>query len=144
MRWLFSWYPQKTNNWNLKITPKREHHLKQTCIFWGSKMGRVLPPLQLPFLPMNFRESIGRFSSAPYLEVMVDVKRPSIDKTLIEFDQPNSQAQAFGGGGLGRPWKMRIRSPNWTLWKWAFNWAVLKGHDWNVFVFIVLVGKNSC
>jgi len=50
---------------------------------------------------MNFRESIGRFSSAPYLEVMVDVKRPSIDKTLIEFDQPNSQAQAFGGGGFG-------------------------------------------
>lgn len=34
--------------------------------------------------------------------------------------------------------------PKRTLWKWAFNWAVLKGHDWNVFVFIVLVGKNSC
>lgn len=59
------------------------------------------PRCSYPFFPMNFRESIGRFSSAPYLEVMVDVKRPSIDKTLIEFDQPNSQAQAFGGGGFG-------------------------------------------
>lgn len=93
---------------NLKMTPKREHHLNQTCIFWGFRnvrefgSGLSYPPrCSYPFFPMNFRESIGRFSSAPYLEVMVDVKRPSIDKTLIEFDQPNSQAQAFGGGGFG-------------------------------------------